>query len=528
MLSRVRQKLRELKGATSGNATLMVALGIPALVGGSGLAVDTAQWYMWKRELQYAVDQAAMAGAYARAREATADDFSARAEQEFHANMGATEANSAAPRIELVDFNGGDDNSVYVSSSVTDELPFSSFLTGHGTTVAASAQAAFEAGERFTSCIIAVDEHEDGAITFAGNASLSARCGIASLSDSAQSIIVNGNPEIDAGWIIARGGIDDWLSTHTDDEIHEDVDDLIDPFEGLTPPNDPRARSYSCPTASSTSTASGTEVTTVTTKVYKGNNKNSVTLFSTNVGSPVESDINRPAAKNEVSGTTTSSNTASKWTDAGSKANPRWTRTDTITDISREITVTTTTTDGVARLDPGTYTDLQLHCDTVFNPGIYVISGGDFITNAQYSVSGNGVMFVLKDGAGFRINGGTDVNLTAMTAGQLLTAYSDPAITASSANDLAGMLIFEDPQSEGNRQGNRMNGNASTVLNGTIYLPRSDIEILGTARVTSQCLMVAALTVTLGGTADMSTFCPPGILEDTDVTTGQPRIRLVS
>lgn len=73
MLASIRRKLGQLKANTSGNATLLVALGLPALVGGSGLAVDTAQWYMWKRELQFAVDQAALAGAWARTSSATKD-----------------------------------------------------------------------------------------------------------------------------------------------------------------------------------------------------------------------------------------------------------------------------------------------------------------------------------------------------------------------------------------------------------------------------------------------------------------------
>lgn len=55
--------LRKLRECTSGNAMMMVALSTPALIGAGGLAVDTAQWYMWKRELQHSVDQAALGGA---------------------------------------------------------------------------------------------------------------------------------------------------------------------------------------------------------------------------------------------------------------------------------------------------------------------------------------------------------------------------------------------------------------------------------------------------------------------------------
>ena len=56
MLSGFSRRARALCRNKSGNAMLMVALATPALIGGGGLAVDTAQWYMWKRELQHSVD----------------------------------------------------------------------------------------------------------------------------------------------------------------------------------------------------------------------------------------------------------------------------------------------------------------------------------------------------------------------------------------------------------------------------------------------------------------------------------------
>ena len=48
-----------------GNAVLLTALGMPVLIGAAGYAMDMAQMYAWKRELQHSVDQAALAGAWA-------------------------------------------------------------------------------------------------------------------------------------------------------------------------------------------------------------------------------------------------------------------------------------------------------------------------------------------------------------------------------------------------------------------------------------------------------------------------------
>src|SRR4051812_13614594 len=49
-----------------GNALAIAAAAFPLLVGAAGLAADTIQWTLWKRELQRAADSAALAGVYDR------------------------------------------------------------------------------------------------------------------------------------------------------------------------------------------------------------------------------------------------------------------------------------------------------------------------------------------------------------------------------------------------------------------------------------------------------------------------------
>src|SRR6185503_3834907 len=101
----------------------------------------------------------------------------------------------------------------------------------------------------FTSCLIAVDEDADGAITIGGSSILTASCGLAALSVSDTAITVNGSPTVDAGWILAAGGIDDWLEENTDDVVMENMSGLYDPFENLSPPNPTEtqiARNYAC------------------------------------------------------------------------------------------------------------------------------------------------------------------------------------------------------------------------------------------------------------------------------------------
>lgn len=66
--------LRDLTRDTSANAVILSAFAIFAMVGGAGLATDTVQWTLWKRQLQRMADSAAISGAYALAGGTSAAD----------------------------------------------------------------------------------------------------------------------------------------------------------------------------------------------------------------------------------------------------------------------------------------------------------------------------------------------------------------------------------------------------------------------------------------------------------------------
>ncbi len=526
----IRNTLNDLGRCRSGNATLLVALGMPVLIGSAGLGVDVTQWYMWKRELQFAVDQAAIAGAWAAAEEETEGTFQQRAQQEFQANLSVTDDFNAEPSVRLADFAGGTDNSVAVSATATKELPFSSFMTGSAARIYAFAQASFEEGATFTSCLIATDEDDEGAVTIGGNAVLTASCGMAALSTDDLSIKVNGNPEIEAGWILSAGGVDEWLKNNTDDVIMEYMNGLYDPFADLSPPNPTASqisRTYSCSGESDTTFADVAIRTISSYSYWQGPNKNNLTAWDNPDGransNVYSSDDDILVANGTVEGTTVEEEV--QWRDLGGNGQKKkWER--------RDYSRTTTYSDvnvleggQAGNVRPGTYTDIRIGCDTAFAPGVYNIVGGELRINGQHEVSGAGVMFVLYDGASIVINGGADVNLTAMTVADLLSI----GVSADDANDLAGMLVFEDRDGPGaGNNGQRINGNANTILNGTLYFPNSEVFFAGTAGVTSQCLMIAANNITLTGTTDMQTFCPGGSTEDTTVVSTAAKVRLVA
>lgn len=529
MFGSIRSVFKELKGNTSGNATLLVALGLPALIGGSGLAVDTAQWYMWKRELQYAVDQAALAGAWARTQTATKENFVTRAKREYDINLAATRDIATTPAISLANWAGGKQNSVIVSAQASRPLPFSSMLTGSAATVQVYAQAAYTEGASFTSCLIATDDDAQGAITISGSATLTAGCGMAALSNSPSSIIVDGNPQIDSGWVLSRGGIDDWFEANTSDQIHEYLEGLLDPFATLTPPNPVEsrvARTYACVKGKSTRWSNVSASSSTTYTYWKG--LDYTTAVQTTVNKQKNPSVSTSSSgyvivSNEtVDGTVITTTVTWTKTNSGTGINTIWEKATTVTTTVNQDTHTVTEKD-IGNVDPGTYAGgIKVACDTTFKKGVYIIDGGELEITGQYAVSAAGVMFVLKNGASVKITGGSNINLTAIQASDLIAR----GVSEADANKLAGMLIFEDRSSEGSNS-SKISGNATTVLNGTIYMPRSSMEFTGTASVTSQCLMIAAATIKITGTANMSSFCPAGMTEDTVVANEISKVKLV-
>lgn len=425
MIKRVFSRLR---ACTSGNALIMVAGGMPMLIGAAGFAVDVSQWYLWKRELQHAVDQAAYAGAWARANPDSEGEYLVRAMQEYDANVAIVEDFDATPNIRLASFGSGVDNSVVVSSSATRRLPFSSFLTGSAATITVRAQATFRQGASYSACLISLREEGTGT-QIGGNAVVRARCGLAALSCDDDAIVIDGSADVETDSIAACGTISSTDPDH-EDIIAEDVRGLVDIYADLEPPTNDTPRSYTC---------SG-----------KGGNRQ-------------------------------------------------------------------------ASLLPGTYRGLVIACDTVFAQGIYVIDGGSLDLTHNSSVIGTGVMFVLRNGATLKLGGqgnSNAINLTPMTS-----ADFDGTPYASQADDLGGILVFEDRNNNAS-QDHIFNGNSNSLIEGLIYLPDGNLRINGTADVAAQCLQISAYTIDILGGANLETLCP--VDETTSAGTALADVRLVA
>ncbi len=516
MLGSIKRTLRGLKNSTGGNATLLVALGMPVLIGSSGLAVDVAQWYMWKQELQFAVDQAALAGAWARSSTSSRDSYQSRARQEFGTNLATTTGTTTTPQVSLGDYNDGSNNAVRVTASATKALPFSNMLTGNAATVSVTAMATFSVAATYNTCILAVNPVENRSAVFGNAITGGSDCGVGALSDGTQAIVETGDSEVALGDIISAGGVEETFSNNG--TIHENVTGLSDPYASLIAPT-PTGSSYtySCPTASSGTTVwtADQTVRTVVSYLYKKGNPvasaTPVTLTSAQAGYMAPSDTTSPltsvsfASAPTIGSITAPAVTSSYSHVAGTGGNRIWRAsmtTVTTTNSNLDGPITTGASDGIARPLPGIYTDISINCDTVFSSGIYFVSGSiDFGNNR--SVTGSDIMFVMTGSAGdVRINSTSNVTLSGISASTLETRYF---YTATQADKWKNMLFFD----KNNDSDFDINGNATLDLNGILYMPAREVKINGNMSQGNRCIMLVADTFWITGSANLTNFCSP-------------------
>lgn len=159
----------------------------------------------------------------------------------------------------------------------------------------------------------------------------------------------------------------------------------------------------------------------------------------------------------------------------------------------------------ITPLPCGVYADLKLKGSHTVQ-GIYTIDGGELKIDAQYNLTstGNGVMFILKNGATLDIQGGSNISLTAISAANIATYGLSPAY--------ANILIFEDKSTfpANSTRTSKINGNATLALGGTIYLTKQALQMTGNAAPSTTCLLLIADTVTISGNPIIPNSCPGG------------------
>ena len=532
MLSSIRRLFTDLAGNNSGNAMLLVALGMPVLIGSSGLAVDSAQYYMWKRDLQFAVDSAALAGAWARTSTVTASTYQARALQEYNANVQSPGDFDTGPTTTLLTVGGHD--AVKVVASASKALPFSKIISTRNVTVKVEALAsAVAAGatvtttttlNTLTACMFALHPSAAGAFTIGGSASGSVGCGGAAMSNHPSAAIrEQGNPSATFGSLVAGGGIEISLLNNVGgvaSRLLSNTEGLTDPFGTLAQPTGSGvAQTYTCPTPSAGTTTTTANTSTVNRTVYGyyvGSNSSTTTPL---IPKPTTAATGYLADPGDSAPSTATKVTVPDATTEGKVVVGTQTR-GTMVQIGgsngakkyRAPLVTPTTTytgvipkgsgsnDGIARPEPGTYSNITIACTTNFQPGIFLINGTiDFSANSV--VTGTNMLLVMTAANRINnINSNINLSLSGITKALLMSKYG---YTDANASKIDGMLFF-DSHSDGEL---KFNGNSTTAFNGIMYMPNRHLWFNGTSAVSGKCMKLVSARITLNGTTDLSSFC---------------------
>lgn len=223
--------MRRLARNTQANVAVLSALMIVPCIGAVGLGTDTAQWILWRRQLQNAADAAAMAGAYALVQGQDAD---AAARHSLSQNQDQSYTIDLVETPPSVGASSGDASAVRVVLHTSQQLPFSSLFMENTPRVRVSATAAGHTGT--PACVLALDPTAQTALTATGSASITASCGMRANSSATPAADFGNNP-VDVTEIATVGTIStgSGLAEHT--KLYEHVGPMLDPYATLPMPD---------------------------------------------------------------------------------------------------------------------------------------------------------------------------------------------------------------------------------------------------------------------------------------------------
>ena len=213
MIAFIRKLLKDRRG----NALAIACAAMPLIVGSAGLAVDTIQWTLWKRQLQRAADSAAIAGVYDReAANGGTSTITTTVNHDLTLNKHTwMSLKSGYPTLEYPGNSGVMMNAVKVTLAVQEPLPFSSFFMSSAPTIyAVSTAASIPAGG--DPCMGAFETSaKKSGLNFTGNAGIEAPdCTGWANSASTNSAAAGGSSNVTLESVVAVGGIQESNNWH--------------------------------------------------------------------------------------------------------------------------------------------------------------------------------------------------------------------------------------------------------------------------------------------------------------------------
>jgi len=201
--------LRALQRNQRGNVLIITAAALPLIVGSAGLATDTIQWALWKRQLQRAADSAAIAGAYERMRTNSNGAVDDIVEKDLTLNQHTGIDLYEDPEIEFPDDDPARQltRQVQVSLAVQKPLTFSSMFMSSAPIIRVSATAASIPGAQ-SPCVFSLENTTAMGIQGSGNGTVETDCPWMTNSKGNKSAVAKGSSTIKATVMASSGAIE--------------------------------------------------------------------------------------------------------------------------------------------------------------------------------------------------------------------------------------------------------------------------------------------------------------------------------
>lgn len=201
-LSRIGTRLAALRKDARGNVLVVVAIGTTSLVGAAGIGVDTVQWYLWKRQLQQAVDSGAMAGALSLY---GGESFDQPSRNEVTRNYTGSFTITDLRNPPATGDYSGETGAVEIIATASQRLPFSSLFLNVAPVIRARSVATTVADGQF--CVISLAGSGTG-VEVQGSARVNLGCGTSANSPDGIAVDLSGSSLLNSNPISAVGGID--------------------------------------------------------------------------------------------------------------------------------------------------------------------------------------------------------------------------------------------------------------------------------------------------------------------------------
>ena len=439
MIGFIRRLLKDRRG----NALAIACAAMPLIIGCAGLATDTIEWTLWKRQLQRAADSAALAGVYDRASAtngattntptAVCNDLAVNLHTWMNL-IGTSPCTGTVGSYSDIQYPAADafvGNKVQVTLRVQQRLPFSSLFMSAAPTIQAVATAgAVSYGG--TPCMLALNTAGQ-AIDNSGNATVSApTCILYSDSAAANSAAAGGTSSITAKAIAGVGGIassNNW-----------NVQSYMPYSPSLPDPFAPPSTTAVTPNPSDMKCAGHYE--------SQGGGQNVVTTW-------VYDDL----------------------TYSTDMANATWLDTSGASPVVR--------TGGAncwKSLTVGSNRSLTVPA----NFGPLYVNGGNVQLQGAFTCNGCAIVLTNKD-----------TSATATIGTWSSNAQATNNITAPTSGTYNGIAVYQDRRATGGTD--QINGGSGNVISGVVYFPNDTLWLNGTGDAVSLCSMFVAKNLKFNG-----------------------------